>query len=45
MQPQIHNIGVYDFLMVKGRLTGCGLHGDSLVSFLFNRQYNIPVAV
>ena len=44
MQPQKrHNIDVYDLVLNgKGSLTGCGLHGCSHVSILFNRliQYS-----
>ena len=34
VQPQIHNIAIlyiYIYINNKGDLTGCGLHGDSLI--------------
>ena len=36
MQPQIHNIGVYNFkINDNGGLAGCGLHGYCRVSIVF----------
>ena len=35
MQPQTSTILVYMILNGKGRVTGCGLHGNSLVPALF----------